>query len=33
MKEYTEVQQNSVRDEGTLCKEQSKIIRAALAAA
>ena len=33
MKEDTEVKQNSVRDEGILCKEQSKISRAALVAA
>ena len=30
MKEDTEVKQNSVREEGILCKERSKISRAAL---
>ena len=32
MKEYTEVKHNCVRDEGTMCKGQSKFPRAAMAA-
>ena len=33
MKEFREVKHNCVRAEGTMCKGQSKYIRAAMAAA